>query len=98
MGSAWISNPSHGPRKYKLLDFRAYYIVSRTVHPTTMAPSNNSTRMSFSNKFKLKAVEIAEQIGLRAAARQLRISEYNVRRWKQEVVAISQAPRNSCCS
>ena len=98
MRSAWRGNPNHGPRKYKLLGFHPHYIVTRTVHPTTMAPSNNSTRMSFSNKFKLKAVEIAEQIGLRAAARQLRISECNVRRWKQEVVAISQAPRNSCCS
>ena len=63
-----------------------------------MAPSNNSTRMSFSNKFKLKAVEIAQQIGNRAAAKQLRISETNVRRWRQEVVAISQAPKNKCCT
>ena len=54
--------------------------------------------MSFSNKFKLKAVEIAEQIGNRAAAKQLRISETNVRRWRQEVVAISQAPKNKCCT
>ena len=63
-----------------------------------MAPSNNSTRQSFSNKFKLKAVEIAEQIGNRTAAKQLRISETNVRRWRQEVVAISQAPKNKCCT
>ena len=92
------SNPSHGLRKYKLLGCYAYYSLTRTVHPTTMAPTNNSTRMSFSNKFKLKAVEIAEQIGNRAAAKQLRISETNVRRWRQEVVAISQAPKNKCCT
>ena len=61
-----------------------------------MAPSRNSTRVNFTNQFKLKAVEIAEQIGDRAAAKQLRISDCNVRRWRhQKVVAISQAPRTS---
>ena len=54
--------------------------------------------MSFSNKYKLKAVEIAEQIGKRAAAKQLRISETNVRRWMAEVEAISQAPKSLCCT
>ena len=37
----------------------------------TMPASNNSSRMTFDNKFKLKAVEIAEQIGKRAAARHI---------------------------
>ena len=63
-----------------------------------MAPSNNSSRMSFTNKFKLKTVEIAEQIGNRAAGNQLGISECNVRRWRKEVKAISEAPKNKCCT
>ena len=62
-----------------------------------MPASNNSSRMSFDNKFKLKAVELAEQLGNRPAARQLRIDERNIRRWAKEVEAISNAPKNKCC-
>ena len=98
MRTAWTGNPCHGPIDKSSLASLHITLSPRTVHHTAMAPSNNSTRMSFDNKFKLKAVEIAEQIGNRAAARQLRISECNVRRWRQEVEAISQAPKNKCCT
>ena len=91
-------NPSHGSIDKSSWASSHITLSPRTVHHTTMAPSNNSTRMSFSNKFKLKAVEIAEQIGNRAAAKQLRIGECNIRRWRQEVLAISQAPKNKCCT
>ena len=96
--SLGAGNPRHGSIDKSSLASLNITLSPRTVYHTTMAPSNNSTRMSFDNKFKLKAVEIAEQIGNRAAARQLRISECNVRRWRQEVEAISQAPKNKCCT
>ena len=72
-------------------------IVNSTSYSVTMPASNNSSRMSFDSKFKLKAVELAEQLNIRAAARHLRIDESNIRRWKKQVEAINNAPKNSCC-
>ena len=65
----------------------------RTVHHTAMAPT---TRMSFTNEYKMEIVEIAIQIGYRPAGKQFGISEANVRRWHREMKAISHAPKNRC--
>ena len=46
-----------------------------------MSGSNNSSNMSFENKFKLKAVDLAKQIGHRAAGKELKIPEASIRRW-----------------
>ena len=62
-----------------------------------MAPSNNSSRSSYSNKFKLMAVGMADELGCFAeAARRLGINDRNIRRWKQDVAAISEAPKSKC--
>ena len=57
-----------------------------------MAPSNNSSRSSYSNKFKLMAVGMADELGCFAeAARRLGIDGTNIRRWKQQEASISEA-------
>ena len=62
-----------------------------------MAPSNNSSRSSYSNKFKLMAVGLADELGCFAeAARRLGIDDRNIRRWKQQEAAISEAPKTKC--
>ena len=57
-----------------------------------MPGSNNSSNMSFENKFKLKAIDLAKQIGYRAAGRELKISEGNIRRWAK----IQKASKTAC--
>ena len=61
-----------------------------------MSGSNNSSNMSFENKFKLKAIDLAKQIGYRAAGRELKISEGNIRRWAKIEDKIQKASRTAC--
>ena len=58
-----------------------------------MAPKYNS----FTMKFKLAAIDLATRLGsIRAAARQLRIGEKNIRYWKKQADSIKAVPRNDC--
>ena len=76
MRSARTGNPSHGPVDKSSVASLHNTLTPRTVHQTTIAP----TRMSYTNEFKMKTVEIAKQVGNRPAANQLGISECNVSR------------------
>ena len=52
------------------------------------------SRSSYNNSFKLKAVKLANELGSnREAGVRLDINEANIRRWKKELDAISEAPR-----
>ena len=91
MRSARTDNPSHGPVDKSSVASLHNTLTPRTVHQAAMAP----TRISYTNEFKMKTVEIAKQVGNRPAADQLGINECNVRRWRQEMKALSQATKNS---
>ena len=91
MRSARTGNPRHRPVDKSSVVALHNTLSPRTVHQTAMAP----TRMSYTNEFKMKTVEIAKQVGNRPAADQLGINECNVRRWRQEMKALSQATKNS---
>ena len=94
MRSTRTSNPRPRPLdKNSVVAFHKT-LSPRTVHHTAMAPT--TTRMSFTNEYKMKIVEIAIQIGYRPAGKQFGISEANVRRWHREMKAISHAPKNRC--
>ena len=55
------------------------------------------SRASYDNKFKLNAIKLANELGSnREAADRLGINEANIRRWKKELVAISEAPKTKC--
>ena len=69
-------------------------LSTRTVHHTAMAPT--TSRMSYTNEYKIEVVELAIQIGYRPAGKQVGISEAIVRRWHWEMKAISHAPKNRC--
>ena len=55
------------------------------------------SRASYDNKFKLNAIKLANELGSnREAADRLGINEANIRGWKKQVDAISEAPRTKC--
>ena len=58
--------------------------------------NNNSQRKCYKNKFKLQAVALSEKPGysIRKAARELSISECNIRLWKKKLPQIEAAPRS----
>ena len=57
---------------------------------------NISGRRSYTNKFKLEAINLANQVGNRQAARDLGINESSIRDWKRQQTAIEAAPKNKC--
>ena len=57
---------------------------------------NSSGRRSYTNKFKLEAINLANQVGNRQAARDLDINESSIRDWKRQQTAIEAAPKNKC--
>lgn len=54
-----------------------------TIH-TPSAMTNVKHRRNFTAKEKLRAVELADQLGLRPASRQLQCSHTVLRKWKQQ--------------
>ena len=65
-------------------------LSTRTVHHTAMAPT--TSRMSYTNEYKMEVVERGLEIGYRPAGKEYGIPEGNVRRWAKELKAISHAP------
>ena len=57
---------------------------------------NSSGCRSYTNKFKLEAINLANQVGNRQAARDLGINESSIRDWKRQQTAIEAAPKNKC--
>ena len=54
----------------------------------------NAKRKAYDAAFKLKAIELADKEGNRAAARKFRIDESMVRRWKRQREELGQCKKS----
>ena len=53
------------------------------------------TNKCYTNKDKIRAVNVAKETSFRAAEQKTGIPEANIRRWSKDIQAIADAPRNS---